>query len=86
MSANKTEERKQVASDEVEDKFEGKIGLFPLIVLGLSSLTGAGIYSLLGPAAEIAGQSMIMSLFIGIILAFFIAGLYSELIAVNPES
>ncbi|TFF99344.1 MAG: amino acid permease [Promethearchaeota archaeon] len=86
MSGNKTEQRKEEVGDEVEDKFEGKIGLFPLIVLGLSSLTGAGIYSLLGPAAEIAGQSMIMSLFIGIILAFFIAGLYSELIAVNPES
>ncbi|MFO7794728.1 MAG: APC family permease [Promethearchaeati archaeon] len=72
--------------DEIDDKFEKKLGLFPLIVLGLSSLTGAGIYSLLGPSAEIAGQSMIMSFFIGVVLAFFLAGLYSELVAINPES
>lgn len=71
---------------EFDDEFEREIGLFPLIVIGLSSLTGAGIYSLLSPSAEIAGQSMIMSFFISMGLAFLVAGLYSELVAINPES
>ncbi len=61
-----------------------KIGLPSVVILGISALTGAGIYSLLGHATEIAGPAVIMSLLIGAIFAFIVSSFYSELVSVKP--
>lgn len=61
-----------------------KVGLFSLIILGIGGLTGAGIYSLLGPTGQIAGPATIISLLIGSIFALIVSSFYSELVSVNP--
>ena len=61
-----------------------KIGLPSVVILGISALTGAGIYSLLGHATEIAGPAVIMSLLIGAIFAFIVSSFYSELVSIKP--
>ncbi|MFO8017992.1 MAG: amino acid permease [Promethearchaeia archaeon] len=68
------------------DEFGEKIGLFALVILGIASLTGAGIYSLISPTVRIAGPAVIISLFIGFFFALLISGVYSELISVYPKS
>ncbi|MGV9206235.1 MAG: APC family permease, partial [Promethearchaeia archaeon] len=68
------------------EEYGEKIGLFSLVILGIASLTGAGIYSLLGPSIGIAGPAVIFSLFIGCVFALLISGVYSELISVYPKS
>jgi len=63
-----------------------KLGFFALIVLGIASLTGAGIYSLIGPTVGIAGPAVMISLTIGLIFALLISFVYSELVSVYPKS
>lgn len=61
-----------------------KVRLFSLVILGIGGLTGAGIYSLLGPTAQIAGPATIISLIIGSLFSFIVSSFYSELISVKP--
>ncbi|MGV9199374.1 MAG: APC family permease [Promethearchaeia archaeon] len=61
-----------------------KIGLFSVVILGIGSLTGAGIYSLVSPTTQLAGPAVIISLLIGALFAFIVVSFYSELVSVKP--
>ncbi|MFO8017996.1 MAG: APC family permease, partial [Promethearchaeia archaeon] len=81
-------EHKPEPEDSMEDKSYTeklkKIGLPSVVILGISALTGAGIYSLVGHATEIAGPAVIMSLLIGAIFALIVTSFYSELVSIKP--
>ena len=72
--------------EQLEEEFPNKIGLLELVALGIASLTGAGIYSLISPTVELAGPAALISLFIGSVFAILIAGVYSELVSVYPKN
>ena len=63
-----------------------KSGLLGATMIGVTSLTGAGIYSLLSYMAEIAGPATLISFIIDLLLAFLIAGCYSECASLIPAS
>jgi len=65
---------------------ERKLGLFALVVLGLGSMIGSGIFVLLGPGVKIAGAALPFSFLIGGILALGIALIYAEFTAAIPTS
>ncbi len=63
-----------------------KNGLLGATMIGVTSLTGAGIYSLLSYMADIAGPATIVSFVIDLLLALLIAGCYSECASLIPAS
>ncbi len=67
-------------------KFNRTIGLFGATTIGVGALMGAGIYVLIGEAADIAGPSLILSYLICGLLAFATTLLYAELARVIPRS
>jgi amino acid transporter len=62
------------------------LGPISLIVIGLGSMIGSGIFVLLGPAAEIAGTSLPYAFLLGGLLALVIALIYGEFTAALPTS
>lgn len=80
---NKLESKNNMEEERYTEKFK-KIGLPSVVILGISALTGAGIYSLLGHATEIAGPAVIISLLIGALFAFIVSSFYSELVSIKP--
>ncbi|MBN2638004.1 MAG: amino acid permease [Bacteroidales bacterium] len=67
-------------------KFERNTGLFGATTLGVGALMGAGIYVLIGVAANQAGPSVILTYLITGILAFFTTLMYSELSKIIPRA
>jgi APA family basic amino acid/polyamine antiporter len=63
-----------------------KNGLLGATMIGVTSLTGAGIYSLLSYMADIAGPATILSFVIDLLLAMLIAGCSSECASLIPAS
>ncbi len=63
-----------------------KNGLLGATMIGVTSLTGAGIYSLLSYMARIAGPATLLSFAIDLFLALLIAGCYSECASLIPAS
>lgn len=63
-----------------------KLGLTSLVVVGLGSMIGSGIFVLLGPAAGIAGISLPYAFLVGGFLALIIALIYGEFTAALPTS
>jgi basic amino acid/polyamine antiporter, APA family len=63
-----------------------KNGLLGATMIGVTSLTGAGIYSLLSYMADIAGPATLISFAIDLLLALLIAGCYSECASLIPAS
>jgi APA family basic amino acid/polyamine antiporter len=63
-----------------------KSGLLGATMIGVTSLTGAGIYSLLSYMADIAGPATLLSFVIDLLLAMLIAGCYSECASLIPAS
>lgn len=80
---HKLDTKNNVEEERYTEKLK-KIGLPSVVILGISALTGAGIYSLLGHATEIAGPAVIISLLIGAIFAFIVSSFYSELVSIKP--
>jgi len=60
-------------------KGETKIGLLPVISIGVGGMVGAGIFSILGVAAEIAGSKMFISFLIAGIIALLSSYSFSKL-------
>ena len=59
--------------------FKKELSLFDLIVFGIGSTIGAGIFILIGLGAQIAGSGLIISFVIATIITLFIALNYAEL-------
>jgi len=66
--------------------FKKELNLFDLIVFGIGSTIGAGIFILIGLGAEIAGSGLIISFVIATIITLFIALNYAELGASIPTT
>ena len=63
-----------------------EIGLFEAIGFGVGIILGAGIYALIGPAAEMAGNALWMSFVLGAIISSFTGLSYAELSTMFPEA
>ena len=62
------------------------LGLFQLTVYGVGTIIGSGIYSVLGPAAQDAGQSIWVSFILAAVVASFSAFSYAELATALPNA
>ena len=67
-------------------KFKRTIGLFGATTIGVGSLLGAGIYVLIGSAANIAGPSVVFSYLLCGLLAFVTTIMYADLSRLIPRS
>lgn len=62
------------------------IGTFEATVFGVGIILGAGIYSLIGPAAGSAGNSLWLSFIIGAVISSFTGLSYAELSTMFPRA
>nr|MDO8117150.1 APC family permease [Candidatus Sigynarchaeota archaeon] len=69
---------------EKKQSFPRKNSMLSTLLIGISSVLGAGIYVLLAPSARLAGPGIIVAFIIDGIFAIFIAGSYSECVSVLP--
>lgn len=73
-----------------EGKFPSKlkrtIGLFQATVFGIGLILGAGVYSIIGEAAGIAGNMVWISFIIAGLLALIIGLSYAELSSIFSKS
>jgi APA family basic amino acid/polyamine antiporter len=74
MSDSKTS---QVNPNESQN-FKGKITLTSAVLLGIGSITGSGIYVLIGPVVGIAGSGILVCFIIDFFVAILIASCYAE--------
>lgn len=63
-----------------------KLGLVAVFIYGLGDILGAGIYAVIGPVAELAGQHLWIAFAIALVVAFLTALSYAELVARFPKS
>jgi APA family basic amino acid/polyamine antiporter len=62
------------------------LNLTQLLFYGVGTIVGAGIYSIVGEAAGLAGQQVWWSLLLAAAVAFIVALSYAELIAAFPKA
>lgn len=62
------------------------LGLFQATVLGIGLILGAGIYTIIGDVAAVAGNTMWLSFIIASIIAILIGLTYAELVSMFPRS
>jgi APA family basic amino acid/polyamine antiporter len=67
-------------------KLKRSIGLLEVIFYGVGIIVGAGIYSLVGPAAGMTGNSLWISFLIAAVIASFTGLSYCELSAMFPKA
>lgn len=67
-------------------KLKRELGLFEATLYGIGIIIGAGIYSLIGEAAALAGNSVWMSFIIGAVIASFTGLSYAELSTMFPKA
>jgi APA family basic amino acid/polyamine antiporter len=63
-----------------------RLGAREAVVIGLGSMIGAGIFSALGPAADVAGAGLLIGLAIAAIVAYCNATSSAQLAAIYPSS
>lgn len=71
---------------ENEVKLARTLGLSSIILLGVGALLGGGIFTLLGPAAGIAGPGLFLSMLLGAGVAFLNLQMYIALGTTFPEA
>jgi amino acid transporter/nucleotide-binding universal stress UspA family protein len=69
-----------------EVKLARTLGLGSIILLGIGALLGGGIFTLLGPAAGLAGPGLFLSMLLGAGLAFLNLQMYIALGTTFPEA
>ncbi|MFW6143934.1 MAG: APC family permease [Patescibacteria group bacterium] len=69
-----------------QQKTRREIGFFALVILGLSSMIGSGVFVLLGPGAEIAGKLLPFSFLVAGILSILVVAVYAEFTSAMPTS
>jgi len=62
------------------------LGPISIVLMGIGSLIGGGIFTLLGPAAGIAGPGLILSMILGSAVAFLNLQMYLALGTTFPEA
>ncbi len=67
-------------------EYRKKNSLASATLIAIGSLTGAGIYVLLGPATRLTGSGVILSFGIDIVISLFIAGAYAECSSKFPKN
>ena len=67
-------------------KLARDLGLFPVTMIGVGAMIGAGIFVLTGVAAGVAGPALILAFLLNGIVAFFTASAYAELGGSIPEA
>ena len=70
----------------VRSSLKRTIGTFEATVFGVGIILGAGIYSLIGPAAGSAGNSLWLSFIIGAVISSFTGLSYAELSTMFPRA
>lgn len=63
-----------------------RLGTGDAVAIGLGSMIGAGVFAAVGPAAEVAGNGLLVGLGIAAIVAYCNATSSAELAAIYPES
>lgn len=63
-----------------------ELGLFEVTLSGVGIILGAGIYALIGKAAELAGNSVWLSFAIAALIAVFTGLSYAELSSIFPKA
>ncbi|MGW7093313.1 APC family permease [Streptomyces sp. NPDC054874] len=63
-----------------------RLGVFDVVVIGLGSMIGAGIFVALGPAAEAAGSGLLLALAVAAVVAYCNATSSARLAARYPRS
>lgn len=56
------------------------------VTIGMGSMIGAGVFAVIGPAAQAAGTALLAALFIAGLVAYFNACTMAQLAAIYPES
>ena len=69
-----------------EVKLARTLGLGSVVLLGIGALLGGGIFTLLGPAASLAGPGLFLSMILGAVLAFLNLQMYIALGTTFPEA
>src|SRR3972149_5704192 len=67
-------------------KLRREVNLFTLTMYGIGIIFGAGIYSLIGKTAGLAGNSMWISFLIAAVVSAFTGLSYAELVSMFPKS
>ena len=75
-----------MGSPAVPTRLARKLGTFDAIVIGLGSMIGAGVFAVVGPAAESAGSGLLLALAIAAVVAYCNALSSAQLAALHPES
>lgn len=63
-----------------------KLTTFDAIVIGLGAMIGAGVFAVVGPAAQVAGSGLLVALLIAALVAYCNALSSAQLAALYPES
>jgi APA family basic amino acid/polyamine antiporter len=67
-------------------KLKRELGLKEVVFYGIGVILGAGIYALIGPACELAGNALWISFLIGAFIATFTGLSYAELATMFPKA
>lgn len=67
-------------------KLQRVLGLFELTLVGIGIILGAGVYTLIGKTAGIAGNAMWISFFLAALVAAFTGLSYAELSSMFPKA
>ncbi|HKY63987.1 MAG TPA: amino acid permease [bacterium] len=62
------------------------LGLSDAVVIGLGSMIGAGVFAAIGPAAQVAGNGLLIGLAVAAFVAYCNATSAADLAALYPES
>lgn len=74
-------------SDNIEPtRLARKLGMFDAIAVGLGSMIGAGVFAVIGPAAQAAGPGLLVALAIAAMVAYCNALSSAQLAALYPKS
>jgi APA family basic amino acid/polyamine antiporter len=63
-----------------------KLTTFDAVVIGLGSMIGAGVFAVVGPAAEVAGSGLLVAMLVAAFVAYCNATSSAQLAALHPES
>lgn len=79
------------ASDEQADSTEKPtlardLGLFDIVLFGVGGIVGAGIYAIIGEAADYGGNLLWLSFLIAAFVALLTATTYAELVSRHPDA
>lgn len=69
-----------------EPRLARRLGTGDAVVIGLGSMTGAGVFAAMGPAAEAAGGGVLVGLALAAVVAYANATSSAQLAALYPES